>query len=85
MKKYLINFSQESWRCGDGCCSDSWYTVLLYVFDPVDNGYVLFAQWDNVRSYFGNDGDSDKIEWTNERLKEYGIKIILTSENCDVE
>lgn len=30
MTKYTIKIINVHWSCGDGCCSDSWYTYKLF-------------------------------------------------------
>ena len=28
--KFFVEFTRESWECGDGCCSDSWHDIRVY-------------------------------------------------------
>ena len=66
-----VSVYQESWECGDGCCSDYWVNVYL-----TENGKTIdryenlrgFHKWDNeedlkkfIIEYF--DLNNEEINW----------------------
>jgi hypothetical protein len=63
--KIKVEFYYQEWRCGDGCCSDSWYNMDIYE----DGEFVKTVEeirsvWDEedakefVKDYF----DSEDVE-----------------------
>ena len=34
--KYHLKIQEVHWDCGDGCCSDSWKDLTVYVIDEND-------------------------------------------------
>ncbi len=60
-----IKIQQCEWRCGDGCCSDSWYEVELYV----DHGERRVETREQVR-----DLEACILELLEEAETEYGVK-----------
>jgi len=61
--KFLVDFCYESWKCGDGCCSDSWYNIIVFK--------------DGERSHSVNDcraclyNEEDAWKWAHNEIQEY--------------
>jgi hypothetical protein len=46
MNKYTAEYYRQEWRCGDGCCSDSWVNL-----DLLKNGKVYMLK-EEIRCIF---------------------------------
>jgi hypothetical protein len=81
--KFNLSLNRNSFRCSEGCCSDSWYEPELWTFD--ENGYwdecIFFSTY--WRELLEEDEDNDKLvlEIFN---KYHNLDLVLTVDNCIV-
>lgn len=61
-----VSVESDGWRCGDGCCSDSWINIYLW-----ENNEIISSR-ENLR-YWGykEDYEQEIKDWC---IEEFGLE-----------